>query len=252
MSKGDSTKKQKQPAQNADTNSRPDLKIDWCTHEAAKYAVEHWHYSKRMPKSKLAKFGVWESGKFVGVVIFGVGATPEIAKPFGLKPTEVCELVRVALTKHKTPVSRIIAITLTMLKTTMSGLRVVVSFADTSQGHHGGIYQAGGWFLTGSTEYHAYRVKGEVVHPRVCHLRYGKGGQSIPWLRLNVDPNAERVRNGVKHKYVMPLDNEMRKQIEPLRKPYPKRVRSVDSDTSGDQPEMGGANPTRTLSKSGD
>jgi len=26
------------------------------------------------------------------------------------------------------------------------------------------------------------------------------------------------------------------------------RVRSVDSDTSGDQPEMGGANPTRTLS----
>lgn len=25
------------------------------------------------------------------------------------------------------------------------------------------------------------------------------------------------------------------------------RVRSVDSDTSGDQPEMGGANPTRTL-----
>ena len=61
-------------------NSRPELKIDWCTHEAAKYAVEHWHYSKRMPKSKLAKFGVWEGGKFVGCVIFGVGATPEIAK----------------------------------------------------------------------------------------------------------------------------------------------------------------------------
>ena len=230
-------------------SSRPELKIDWCTHEAAKYAVENWHYSKRMPKSKLAKFGVWESGRFVGVVIFGVGATPEIAKPYGLKPTEVCELVRVALTKHQTPVSRIIAITLRTLKHSMPGLRVVVSFADTSQGHHGGIYQAGNWILTGSTEYHAYEVRGELVHPRVCHLRYGKGGQSIPWLKANVDPNAKRVRNGIKHKYVMPLDDAMRKQIEPLKKPYPKRVRSVDSDTPADQAGKGGANPTRTLSQ---
>lgn len=247
MNKGDSTKKQKPHAQTANTNSRPELKIDWATHEAAKYAVENWHYSKRMPKSKLAKFGVWENKRFVGVVIFGVGATPEIAKPYGLKSTEVCELVRVALTKHRTPVSRIIAITLRMLKTTMPGLRVVVSFSDTSQGHHGGIYQAGNWILTGSTEYHAYRVNGKIVHPRVCQHRYGKSGQSIPWLKANVDPNAKRVRNGVKHKYVMPLDKEMQKRIEPLRKPYPKRVRSEDSGTSGDQPEGGGANPTRTL-----
>ncbi len=224
------------------------MKIDWCTHEAAKYAVENWHYSKRMPKSKLAKFGVWEGGRFVGVVIFGVGATPEIAKPYGLKPTEVCELVRVALTKHQTPVSRIIAITLRTLKTTMPGLRVVVSFADTSQGHHGGIYQAGNWVLTGSTEYHAYEIKGEMLHPRRAGHLYGSQGQSIPWLRANIDPQARRVKNGIKHKYVMPLDDEMRKQIEPLRKPYPKRVRSVDSDTSAIHAEMGGANPTRTLS----
>jgi hypothetical protein len=231
-------------------NSRPELKIDWCTHEAAKYAVEHWHYSKRMPKSKLAKFGVWEGGKFVGCVIFGVGATPEIAKPYELKSTEVCELVRVALAKHKTPVSRIIAICLRKLRKAMPGLRLVVSFADTSQGHHGGIYQAGNWLLVGSTEYHAYKLKGEVVHPRACHHRYGKGGQSIAWLRENIDPSAQRILNGIKHKYLMPLDETMRRQIEPLRKPYPKRVRSVDSDTSGDQPEVGGANPTRTLSDS--
>ena len=229
--------------------SKSDLRIDWATHEAAKYAVENWHYSKRMPKSKLAKFGVWEDGRFVGCVIYGVGATPEIAKPFGLKPTEVCELVRVALTKHKTSVSRIIAITLRILKSTMAGLRLVVSFADTSQGHHGGIYQAGGWVLAGSTEYHAYKLKGEVVHPRACHHRYGKGGQSIAWLRTNIDPNAERVLNGIKHKYLMPLDDEMRKQIEPLRKPYPKRVRSVDSDTTAVQAVEGGAIPTRTLIK---
>lgn len=228
-------------------SSRPELRLDWCTHEAAKYAVENWHYSKRMPKSKLAKIGVWEDDKFVGVVIYGVGATPEIAKPFGLKPTEVCELVRVALRQHETPVSRILAISVKMLKRGMPGLRVIVSFADTAQGHHGGIYQANGWILTGSKEYHAYKINGEIVHPRTCYDRYGVGGQSVEWLRTNVDKSAQRVRNGVKHKYVMPLDDEIRQRIEPLRKPYPKRVRSEDSGTVGIQPVGGGANPTRTL-----
>ena len=61
-----------------------DLKIDWATYKAAKYAVEHWHYSRCMPKSKLSKIGVWENGKFIGAVIFGYGATPEIGKPYRL------------------------------------------------------------------------------------------------------------------------------------------------------------------------
>jgi hypothetical protein len=26
-------------------SSKPVLKLDWCSHAAAKYAVEHWHYS---------------------------------------------------------------------------------------------------------------------------------------------------------------------------------------------------------------
>lgn len=229
-------------------NSRPELKIDWCTHEAAKYAVEHWHYSKRMPKSKLAKFGVWEGGKFVGCVIFGVGATPEIAKPYGLKSTEVCELVRVALAKHKTPVSRVIAICLRKLRESMLGLRLVVSFADTSQGHHGGIYQAGNWLFVGNSFDTYLKVNGVIHHRRTLGHMYGTS--SLASIKKTIDSNAKQVKTLAKHKYLMPLDEAMRTQIEPLRKPYPKRVRSVDSDTSGDQPEVGGANPTRTLSDS--
>jgi hypothetical protein len=54
-------------------------------------------------------------------------------------------------------------------------------------------------------------------------------------LRANVDPNAERIVAGFKHRYLMPLDNEMRAKIEPLRKPYPKRVKQA---MTGDQPEQ--------------
>jgi hypothetical protein len=227
-------------------SSRPDLRLDWCSHEAAKYAVEHWHYSQRMPKSKLARIGVWEGGAFVGAILFGYGATPEIGKPFRLLQTQIVELVRVALRDHAAPVSRMIAVALRMIHRAFPGLRLVVSFSDMTQGHYGGIYQAGGWVHVGSEEYHAYRVQGEVVHPRVLHLRYGRGGQSVPWLQMNVDAGAERIANGLKHKYVYPLDNAMRAQIAPLARPYPKRAKHP-SDAPTVQVGEDGAAPIRTL-----
>lgn len=216
-----------------------DLRVDWCSHEAAKYAVEKWHYSKRMPKSKLVKIGAWENGRFIGAVIFGVGATPEIGKEFDLTSSQMCELVRVALTKHEVQTSQIVARAIAMLRQQSPELRLIVSFADTAQGHHGGIYQATNWVYAGSQEYHAYQVNGETYHPRTLHHLYGKGGQSVAWLRANVDPKAERITTMAKHRYLYPLDRAMRKQIAPLAKPYPKREpcgQSVEGDTVGDQP----------------
>jgi hypothetical protein len=227
---------------------KPILKIDWATAEAAKFACVNWHYSKCVPVFKAVRVGVWEDGKFIGVVLFGQGATPEIGSPYNLKQTEICELTRVALTKHKTPVSKIISIALKFLKKQSPRLRLIVSFADAGQGHHGGIYQAGGWVYAGGAETHGYKVNGIVVHPKTLHSRYGKGGQSIPWLKQNVDPNAERVISGFKHRYLMPLDSEMKSKIAHLSKPYPKRVKGQDS---GFPPGLGGSTPTHTLQLSG-
>lgn len=224
--------------------SRPGLHLDWATAEAARFACVNWHYSRRVPVFKCVRVGVWEDGRFIGVVLFGQGATPEIGSPYGIAATEVCELTRVALTKHKAPVSRIISIATKMLKGQSPGLRLIVSFADSGQGHHGGIYQAGGWIYVGGAKTHAYRVKGDLIHPKTLHSRYGKGGQSIPWLRANVDPMAERVIAGFKHRYLMPLDPEMRSQVELLRQPYPKRVKEQEL---GFPPGLGGATPTHTL-----
>jgi hypothetical protein len=210
------------------------LRLDWCSHEAAKWACEHWHYSRRTPKAKLAKVGVWEDAAFVGAIVFGLGATPEIGKPFGLSQHAVCELVRVALRAHRYRVTQMLAVSLRMVRTAFPKLRLVVSFADTTQGHHGGIYQAGNWLYLGSQEYHAYRVRGEVFHPRSLHHLYGVGGQSVPWLRAHVDPQAERIANGVKHKYVYPLDPAMRAQLQPLAKPYPRR-QPLESEGPSDQ-----------------
>lgn len=225
-------------------SSRPELRLDWCSHKAAEYACKNWHYSRCMPAGSTVKIGVWEGKRFIGVVIFSRGATPEIGSPYGLKQTEICELTRVALCQHKTSVSRILSVAIRLLISISPNLRLVVSFADTSQGHHGGIYQANGWLFAGTTDTHAYFVNGRTWHPKSLHGKYGKGGQSIPWLRNNVASQAARVVAGKKHRYLMPLDSEIRKQIEPLRKPYPKRVKQA---MEGDQPNSGGAAPTHTL-----
>lgn len=229
-------------------SSRPELQIDWATPEAARYACEKWHYSKCVPKAKVVRCGVWENGKFIGVVMFGSGATPEIGSPYGLNQTQICELTRVALTHHESPVSRILAISIKKLRVLSPALRLIVSFADAGKGHHGGIYQATNWVYAGGCETHAYCVNGQLTHPKTLYMRYGKGGQSIPWLRANVDPKAARVISGFKHRYLMPLDDDMRKRVEQLRKPYPKRAGSAGSGTSPDQGGRGGATPTPALS----
>lgn len=227
--------------------NKADLKLDWCSYAAAKYAVEHWHYSKKMPRSKLIRIGAWEAREFIGVVIFGVGATPELPKPFGVTKWQACELVRIALRPHDVPVSRIVRIALQMLTQSNPGLRVVVSFADSSRGHHGGIYQAGNWFYLGPSRADYICVGGLIVHPRVLHLRYGVGGQSIPWLRKHVDSKATRTRQWDKYKYAYPLDDNMRRQLERSAKPYPKRAGSIASDAAADQAAEGGATPTSAL-----
>ena len=211
--------------------SKVNLRLDWVGHDAAKFAVEHWHYSKRMPKSKLAKIGVWENGQFIGVVIFGAGATSELVKPYALKSTQGCALVRVALNKHIAETSRIVAIAMRMLKKTNPGLRLIVTFADPEHGHVGGIYQAGGWVYTGMTRAKdEYIVNGKRWHGRA--LRHEKPDQlTTKQAAKLLDPNYQVVKGSSKYRYLYPLDDDMRRQIEPLRKPYPKRSSHADEAT---------------------
>ncbi len=54
-----------------------------------------------------------------------------------------------------------------------------------------------------------------------------------------------------KHKYLMPLDTEMRKRIVPLSKPYPKRAGGDTTDTPVFQTGEGGSTPTSALQSTG-
>lgn len=214
-------------------SSKVDLRLDWCSHEAAKFACEHWHYSKKIPVNKMVKIGVWENSAFIGVVIFGLGASAVAYKQYGCESTEYCELVRIALNKHITPVTKIVSIAIKMMTKENKKLRVISSFADS-------FYQGGNWIYTGtSAPVTEYFYNGQWRHVTDVYKRLTP--EQVKRLKSRKKP--------FKYRYVMPLDKEMAKQIEPLRKPYPKKP-CAGSETVTRPPiqeEEGGSIPTPAL-----
>jgi hypothetical protein len=209
-------------------NSKPILKLDWATHEAAKYACENWHYSGCVPVNKTVKVGVWENSSFIGVVIFSCGASANLYKSYSIPSDRACELTRVALTRHKTPVSKILSIAIKFLVKNSPNIELIISFADTEQGHHGGIYQATNWIYTGKTTAKnlLFFFKNRWVHNRTIREMLG----SAKFSKAKRECWFKTKETSEKHRYLMPLKN--RKKYEKLSKPYPKRTKhSSDAPT---------------------
>lgn len=193
-----------------------DLRVDWCEYEAAKYAVEKWHYSGCMPAIKNVNLGVWEHGNFIGSVVFSRSANANLGKMFGLDQSEFAELTRVALTDHDAPVSQIVSYAIGMLESKDSGLECLFSYADPVQNHTGVIYQAMNWLYLG----------------RGAKSRVGKAPRHTEWKhsrqidrltdtgRVDRDDVEWKTVPG-KYKYVYPLSDSVQKQAEPMKKSYP-------------------------------
>jgi hypothetical protein len=165
-------------------SSGSELRLDWATPEAAQFACKRWHYTGKMPAAGV-KIGIWEGETFVGAILFSIGAANSTnGKAYGLaEKNEIAELVRVAMKPgHRYPVSRCVALAVRMLRKQSPRLRMLISFADTEQGHHGGIYQAGNWIYAGlSAEQREYIVHGKRKHAKTIHSNGWK--QNEEWLR---------------------------------------------------------------------
>jgi hypothetical protein len=200
-----------------------EFRLDWASHDAARYACETWHYSGRVPPGTAVRIGVWEQARFIGVVIFSRGPSADLGTAYGLGVTEVCELSRIALDSHTAWVTQIVSPALRMLRERCPGLRLVVSFADPAHGHVGGIYQAGNWLYLGKTAPSRAYVdpEGRVRHDR----NVSTSGFSTIFGKTTLVPPAETcipINLPGKFRYAMPLDKSMRRRITHLSQPYPK------------------------------
>lgn len=194
------------------------------TPEAVRYACLNYHYAKAVPAAYNAYNVYNEHSEWCGVIIFGGGATPNIAKPFGMATGEVMELVRVALNGKQPCTSECVGAALRQLHKDEPQVKLIVSFADCDQDHFGTIYQATNWIYLGDTgvnERGAFIIHGKKIHPKTVHSRGWV--QSISWLREHVDPNATEFITKGKRKYIWVYNKKLRKEWQKKALPYPKK-----------------------------
>jgi hypothetical protein len=194
------------------------LYLDWCSHDAAKYAAENWHYSECLPPIKNVYIGVWEHGEFIGSIVFSRPASARMGDIFDLGPDEFAELSRVALTDHEHEVSRITTIAIRMLEDKDDGLDCLFSYADPVQGHEGGIYQAMNWIYLGRAGTSRVGVRnGEEYHRRTLSRKVEMGHLT----REQINQRYEFKTKPGKHKYVYPLIKSINRKAQAIAEPYP-------------------------------
>jgi hypothetical protein len=141
--------------------------------DAAMDLVERFHYSGRWPSNvqlvmtaHLAGGLFGNKGDAVAAVVYSIPGTRW--------SVPVWELSRLVRTDNRLPLSALVAASVRKLKR-MDTPGVMVSFADWTQKHHGGVYQACGWHYTGlrGRRMDGVIVDGEFTPGRSANSRCG-------------------------------------------------------------------------------
>ena len=239
--------------------------------------VRSLHYSGKVDPRSQVHLGVFLDGKCGGVMQFGPSvnkhASRNLFKDCGWN--EWIELHRMAFADWlpRNGESRAIGFAMRWMKRQYKHLSFVVSYADGAQCGDGTIYRASGFALTDiKTNSSMWQMPdGEVCCSIVFNPGFqgnaGKDSIKARYGKSNSEAATSFLRRigatqlpGYQLRYIYFLDPTARERLTVPILPFSEidrrgagmykgkpRVRSVDSDTSGDQPEVGGAIPTRTL-----
>ena len=191
------------------------------------FETEPWllekHYAKRMPSISYA-FGAYLDDQLVGVVTYGTSASSTLRQGVCGKKWEenVIELNRLVVDNDRNNIaSELVGKSMQMLPKPC----IVVSYADTEQGHVGYVYQATNFIYTGlSSKFKDPRVKGlEHLH----HTTFAHGMTNAEVIEKYGEENVYFIERARKHRYVFFAGSKTHKQQ--LRReltypvlPYPK------------------------------
>lgn len=180
------------------------------------------HYAKRLPMIMYA-FGLYEKNELIGIVTYGLPGSPMVARGICGKEYEskVVELNRLCLLNNdKNQASYLVANSMKLLPKPT----IVISYADTGQGHVGYVYQACNFIYLGlSVKRTNWNIKGQ-EHKHNRHLAQGMTLEVLKEKYKNDFYYSERSQ---KHRYVFICGNkQQKKELTRLLKyeiqPYPK------------------------------
>lgn len=177
------------------------------------------HYAKRLPPITYS-FGLFKENILNGICTYGTPVSNSLRNLF--EPNyKLMELNRLVVNENleKNTLSFFVSNTLKLLPKPL----VIVSYADTSQGHHGYIYQATNWNYTGlSAEFKDYYVKGlEHLHgATIFDMSRGQENRA-DWLRQKFGDNLIMIDRPRKHRYFYFLGNKYQVKDMINKNPYP-------------------------------
>lgn len=245
-------------------NSAKDIVVQPITSTAARQIVARFHYSGKSTQNSQLHFGVFLNGKCLGAMQFGPPMDRRKLLPLvtGTGWNGMIELNRMAFSDAlpRNSESRALGVAFRMMRKAYPHIEWVVSFADGTQCGDGTIYRAAGFVLT-SIKPNAQMLQmpdGSIVarktldNPNHTGLN-GRFGSAI------AKENGAVPLPGFQLRYIYFLNPAARARLACPILPFSaiehagarmyrgQRARSTDSGTSGDQPEGGGAIPTRAL-----
>ena len=171
-------------------------------YEDTKPFILNIHYAKRMPSISFA-YGLFFNKELVGMVSYGSPVSPSLCKGIaGIENKKlVLELNRLVLKYNKkNEASMLVGKSLNLLPKP----KIVVSYADTQQGHQGYVYQASNFLFTGTT-----KARTDIA---------GKDGKHS---RHHLGDKTKRVYRSAKHRYVFIIGNKKDKKQLTKQLKYP-------------------------------
>lgn len=225
------------------------IKITKANGKATRYACLHFHYAKIIPGIYIS-YNIYQDDQWCGCILFGAGANNHIGSSYNLLLGEVCELLRVALNGKQQATSQCVAAAIKQFHQDNPQYKLIVSYADADQNHYGTIYQATNWIYTGITESNSannpFIINGKIKHKKslekfIKKSKLSKSNSELSNLEIiqnYLDKNAYVMPSKGKYKYLYPLTKQMRKQIEPLRKPYPKNPDNLEGQSETEKRKL--------------
>lgn len=182
------------------------------------------HYAHRIPPIEFC-FGLYDNQQLIGVCSFGTPVSSVLRD--SIPSFKLYELNRLVVNEGlpKNSLSYFVGNCIQLMPKPC----VLVSYADTSQNHHGYIYQATNWKYTGlSAKFMDYMIKGmEHLHgASVFDMSRGQENR-VQWLKDKFGDRLYMQERPRKHRYFYFIGNkrDKKKMLNELPykiEPYPK------------------------------
>jgi len=210
-----------------ETPSMPKLDVSRCyarliNYETAANMVKKYHYAHRVP-SIVVSIGMYVDDVLAGCITYGIPPVPNVQRCCGEQYRKnTLELNRLFIHDWAgyNSESWLIGQSFRLLRQEWSNYFILVSYADTGEGHEGYIYRATNWLYTGTSEPNIdIRLPDAKYHPRTTQH---KGGSALVRKAGGVE-----VKRTLKRRYIYFLGSKS--QCKKLRRalrwpvlPYPK------------------------------